>query len=120
MARRQLLVLLFSSLIAWQSWAAVAVPCSMPPSNSDSSADMMDHHAGHDMMAATDNTASTGSSEMQCCEDGYCSQNGCAGMTFILSTAGFGSAPQRHTVYLQPGPGLPDWSPSALFRPPSS
>ena len=119
MTCRQLVVLLFSSLIALQSWAAVSVPCSMSVMDSDPYADSMDHHAHHGMVAMTGNSSSTESAGTSCCEEGYCSQNGCAGIAFLLSAAGFGSALLRDTVYLQPGSALPDWSPGAVFHPPT-
>ena len=119
MAHRQLLALFFSSLIALQSWAVVAVPCSMPMDNGNAVADVMDSHAGHNMMATVEDSTPTDSPDMQCCEEGYCSQSGCVVMSILLAGTGITSVPQYTTSSPAPGANIPDWSPDSLFRPPT-
>ena len=120
MRYRQICAIFFSTLVALQSWAAVAVPCGMPMDNGNPSMAAMDHHAGHDMMTAASDAVSIDVPDTQCCDAGYCSQSGCVAMSFLITGPALVGDLQHDHFPWQSSSELPVWSPNSLFRPPSS
>lgn len=117
--QRQLITALLTGLLVLQSVLAVAAPCDMSASDKGQMMMAMDSgdHTGHYMPAI--DTAS-GDEAPNCCDDGYCSQNGCLSISALTDTthgtellpSGYSHSPLKTTLL--------DPLPNPLLRPPSA
>jgi uncharacterized protein involved in copper resistance len=119
-------------MLALQSIISLASPCGMSASEHSamtamsampiakmsamnaSKIDSSDHHAHHIETASADVPTSN------CCDGGYCSQNGCMSLSALTSVA-FGATADSTAPYKTVAvTAAPHWSPSSLYRPPSA
>lgn len=129
---RKIIALVCASMLALQSIVSLASPCEMSVSEHSTMSAMAtmptavasateastmpnsDHHAHHTEAASTDAPTSN------CCDGGYCSQNGCMSPS-ALSDVAFGATADSTAPYkIVAVTAAPHWSPSSLYRPPST
>ena len=110
--------LILTGLIALQSFASVAVPCSMPTDHGEHSVstdvDSVDH-SGHQMQTKNDSQAVS----EDCCEGGYCSLNGCVSIGVLLNLYSVAEIIRENQVPPWLMPASPTPHPNSLLRPPS-